>query len=96
MSLEKRHSQIEELYKDLDQRKLVGIILELTIENINLKQKLSKQSIVNSLIEKKVPTFEEWKNTNYIHHGKGLFIRKAEALKDLDQLKKQYNEEIKY
>ena len=46
MDLEKRQTELEELYNDLDQRKLVGIILELTIENIDLKKQLSIHSVV--------------------------------------------------
>ena len=48
MDLEKRQSELEELYNDLDQRKLVGIILELTIENIDLKKQLSIHGVSKS------------------------------------------------
>lgn len=48
MDLEKRQSELEKLYNDLDQRKLVGIILELTIENIDLKKQLSIHGVVSS------------------------------------------------
>ena len=94
MDLKKRQNELEELYNDLDQRKLVGIILELTIENIDLKKQLSIHGVVKSLKDKEVPTFEEWKKANYIHYDKGLFTRKAEGLKDLDQLIKIYDKEI--
>ena len=43
---------------------------------------------------KEVPTFEEWKKQNYIHYNKGQFTRKAEGLRDLEQLKQIYNKEI--
>ena len=43
---------------------------------------------------KEVPTFEEWKKDNYIHYDKGTFTRKAEGLRDLEQLKQKYNKEI--
>lgn len=52
MDLEKRKTELEELYNDLDQRKLVGIILELTIENIDLKKQLSIHGVVKSLPSK--------------------------------------------
>jgi hypothetical protein len=58
-----------------------------------LKQ-LRIASVVKSLKDKVVPTFEEWKKANYIHYDKGLFTRKAEGLKDLDQLIKIYDKEI--
>lgn len=48
MDLEKRQNELEEFYNDLDQRKLVGIILELTIENIDLKKQLSIHSVSGS------------------------------------------------
>ena len=50
--------------------------------------------IMKSLKDKEAPTFEEWKKANYIHYDKGLFTRKAEGLKDLDQLIKIYDKEI--
>lgn len=65
MDLEKRQTELEELYNDLDQRKLVGIILELTIENIYLKKQLSIHGVVKSLNLEVKPTFEEWLNTNF-------------------------------
>jgi hypothetical protein len=43
---------------------------------------------------KEVPTFDEWKKQNYIHYEKGKFTRKAEGLRDLEQLKQIYNKEI--
>jgi hypothetical protein len=46
MDLEKRQKELEDLYNDLDQRKLVGIILELTIENIDLKKQLRLGGVV--------------------------------------------------
>ena len=52
MDLEKRQSELERLYNDLDQRKLVGIILELTIENIDLKKQLSINGVMQAQPEK--------------------------------------------
>ena len=40
-----RIKELEELYSDLDQRKLAGIILELTIENIDLKKQLQSYNV---------------------------------------------------
>ena len=55
MDLEKRQNELEELYNDLDQRKLVGIILELTIENIDLKKQLSIHGVVQPNLTYKHP-----------------------------------------
>lgn len=74
MDLEKIQSELEELYNDLDQRKLLGIILELTIENIDLKKQLSIHGVVKSLKEKKKPTFKEWQEMYNYKKVKTLFV----------------------
>lgn len=91
MDLEKRQNELEELYNDLDQRKLVGIILELTIENIDLKKQLSIHGVVKSLKNKETISFEDWKKRhiidtdsfdNYLHDTEGWVEEK--------QLEKMY------
>ena len=54
MDLEKRQTELEELYNDLDQRKLVGIILELTIENIELKKQLKLCEVSSSAFKDEI------------------------------------------
>ena len=59
-----------------------------------MEKAFSLYGVVKSLKDKEALTFEEWKKANYIHYDKGLFTRKAEGLKDLDQLIKIYDKEI--
>ena len=55
------------------------------------KELLTIQGVVKSLKDGKVPSFQEWKQANYVHYDKNLYVRKNEGLKNIDDLKKIYN-----
>ena len=84
MTTEKRQTELEELYKDLDQRKLVGIILELTIENIDLKKQLSIHGVVKSLKDKEIVPFEDWRKENCTHLEGDLYSFKQNVFDSYD------------
>lgn len=55
------------------------------------KELLTIQGVVKSLKDGKVPSFQEWKQANYVYYDKNLYIRKDEGLKNMDDLKKIYS-----
>ena len=94
MDIEKRQSKLEKLYNDLDQRKLVGIILELTIENIDLKKQLSIHGVVKSLKNKTELAIDVWlKDNNYTLTNDGY--TRNEITFSFGEMHKRYNEYLK-
>lgn len=89
MNTEKRQLELEELYKDLDQIKLVGIILELTIENIELKKQLSIHDVSGSLLEVKTP-IANWNGL------KDCSLRLFNNIRNIKQLKNGQLQDVKY
>ena len=81
---------LEEKIQLLEEQKVISQKI-IDIQN----EQLILSSVVKSLKAKELPSFEEWKQANYIHYDKNLFVRKQEGLKDLDQLIKKYDAEIK-
>lgn len=89
MDLKKRQTELEELYNDLDQRKLVGIILELTLENIDLKKQLSIHGVTNSLIDGKT-AIANWEGLEHCSE------RLRNNIGNIKQFKDGQLQEIKY
>lgn len=54
------------------------------------KELLTIQGVEKSLKDGKVPSFQQWKQSNYIHYDKNLYVRKNEGLKNIDDLRKIY------